>query len=70
MKSVYYQIIIWVGFLIVILTLLRISFNFEGVMSEIGKYPFASILNDADYIGKWVISSLYKAMHLSCTVLI
>ena len=38
-------------------------------MSEMGKYPFTKILIDAVYIYSWVISSLYKTMYLSGTVL-
>ena len=52
-----------------ILTLLRISFSFEGVTSEIGRYAFAKILIDDVYIHTWVINSLYSAMYLSCAVL-
>ena len=51
------------------LTSLRISLNVEGVISEIGKYPFVKILIEVAYICSWVINSLYKAMYLSCTVL-
>ena len=39
------------------------SFNFHGVMREIGKYPFAKILIDVAYMHRCVISSLYKAMY-------
>ena len=51
------------------LTSLRISFNFEGVINEVGQYPFAKILIGVAYICRWVINSLYKEMYLSCTVL-
>ena len=61
--------IICVGLFIAVLTLLRIYLNFEEVMSEIDKYPFAKILIDVAYICSLVINSLYKVMYLSCTVL-
>ena len=47
------------------LTLLRISLNFEGVISTIDKYPFVKILTEVAYIHSWVINSLYNAMYLS-----
>ena len=52
-----------------VLTSLRKSLNFEGVTSEIGKYPFAKILIADAYMNSWVINSLYSAIYLSCTVL-
>ena len=52
-----------------VLTSLRISLNFEGVASEIGKYAFAKILIADVYMCSWVINSLYSAIYLSCTVL-
>ena len=41
-----------------VLTSLRISFNFEGVTNETGRYPFAKILIDDVYIHSWVTNSL------------
>ena len=49
----------------VVLTSLRISLNFEGVTSEIGKYPFAKILIADAYMHSLVINSLYSAIYLS-----
>ena len=46
------------------LTSIRISLNFEGVISEIGKYHSAKILIEVVYICSWVINSLYN-MYLS-----
>ena len=53
----------------VILTPFKISFNFNGVMSEKGRYPFAKILIAAAYMHSQVISSLYNKTYLSFTVL-
>ena len=52
-----------------VLTSLRRSLNFEGVMCEIGKYPFAKILIADVNMHSWLINSLYRAIYLSCTVL-
>ena len=52
----------------VVLTSLRISFNFEGVTNKIGRYPFAKILIADVYMCSWVINYLYSAMYLSCAV--
>ena len=52
-----------------VLISMRISLNFEGVSSEIGKYPFAKILIANPYVHSWVINSLYSAKYFSCTVL-
>ena len=41
-----------------VLTSLRIPLNFEGVTSEIGKYPLAKILIADAYMHGWVINSL------------
>ena len=67
MKSVCHQIGLMI--LIAVLTSLRISLNFEGVIGEIGKYPFVKILIDVAYVHIQVINSLYKAMYLSGIVL-
>ena len=53
-----------------VLTLLKIPLNFEGVINEIGKHPFAKILFDAEYICSWVINScirqyIYLALFLN-----
>ena len=69
MKSVYYQIVIWVGVPYSSFNITKDLSQFEGIMSEIGKYPFVKILIDVANIHSWVINSLNKAMYFSYTVL-
>ena len=56
-------------FLTVCLTTFRISFNFSGVMSEMGRYPFAIILIAFVYMHNCIINSLYNKTYFSFTVL-
>ena len=52
-----------------VLTSLRISLNFEGVMNEIGRYPCAKFLIAGAYMHSWVINSPHCGFYLSCMVL-
>ena len=63
------QIIIWICFLNVFLTAFRISFNFSGVMSEMGRYPLTKILIAFPYMCSCVINFLYIKTYFSFTIL-
>ena len=56
-------------FLTVFLTTFIISFNFSGVMSEMGRYPFAKILIAVAYMHNYIINSLYIKTYFSFTIL-
>ena len=51
------------------LTAFRISFNFSGLMSKMGRYPFAKILIALASMHSRTINSLYIKTYFPFTIL-